>query len=193
MKVLTTRTWMQRQRKTMHQHSQICVPSHLWILLISISPNSCSGNAQIHMFNNLILSLSHINLHPHTFTLSLNNVPPYESDLMLHSLHTSVLAAIQSTAQKRCWRMPQIVATRQLFQRSAWTNRNLGRITYYRHEPHIRSCEILRRRRLEMGRVKCEGHEWHVPWCDIVQRRRLEVGCVKRKGHVWHVLGCDIF
>lgn len=41
------RMWMQRQSTAMHQHSQILLPCHLWIVLfmlvLSISPNSCNG------------------------------------------------------------------------------------------------------------------------------------------------------
>ena len=69
----------------------------------------------------------------------------------------------------------------------------MGRSTCHRHEPHVRSCEIFRRRHLEVGRVEREGYEWYVSWRYIVQWRPVEVGRVKGKGYVLDVLGCDIF
>ena len=150
-KVLITRTWMQRKSKAIHQNSQICLPSYLWILFfmlfISFSPTSCSGGAQIYIPNiNLVLPLSHITLDPHTVTLSSTPLNSYNSDLLktLTLTHCSVLAAIQNTAQKRRRHMPQTIAKRQMFSGSARTNRGVGRLACHRHAPHVRPCEILR-------------------------------------------------
>ena len=75
--------------------------------------------------------------------------------------------------------MPQTVAKRQMFEESARINRDVGRIACHRHEPHVRSSEVLRQRPLEVGRVEGEGHARYVSWCDIVQRRPVKVGRVK--------------
>ena len=56
-------TRMRRKCKAIHKHSQIFLPSHLWVLfyvlLISISPNSCSGAyANASCQHNLILNVN---------------------------------------------------------------------------------------------------------------------------------------
>ena len=92
----------------------------------------------------LALALSRFCRSPSTVT-----TPTYWSARPL----SSVLATIQSAAQKCRWRMPQTVAERQMFEGSARSNLDVGRIACHRHEPHIRSCDILRQRPLEVGRV----------------------------------------
>ena len=59
----------QRQLETVHQDVQIRLPSRLWVpllmILISMSPKSCSGACAIYNFNRtlaLTLNLSHITL-----------------------------------------------------------------------------------------------------------------------------------
>ena len=58
--------------------------------------------------------------------------------------HPSLLAAVQSAAQKCRRRMPQTVAKRQMSERPTRIDRGVGRITCHRHEPHVCSCKILR-------------------------------------------------
>ena len=67
----------QRQIEAVRQHEEIRFLSNLWIplliLLVSISPRSCSGACAVRNSNRaltLTLTLSHINLDPHIVTFS---------------------------------------------------------------------------------------------------------------------------
>ena len=90
----------------------------------------------------LVLPLPHMNVGLGRAFVSL---PQYlNSNPHAARTHHSFFAPIQSATQKCRRRMPQIVATGQMFKGATWTNRDLGRITCHRYEPHVRSCEIFR-------------------------------------------------
>ena len=154
---------MQTQSKKIHQQSQIWLPSHLRMLslmLFAITlPNSCSG----------MKPYLHFQCESRAIVSSLNCLNRQSSYILVHP-HPSVLAAIPSATQKCRRRMPQTVAKRQMSQGYTWTNRDVGRIACHRHEPHVRSRQIVPQRPLEVGRVEGEEHAQYVPWCDIIQR-----------------------
>ena len=62
--------------------------------------------------------------------------------------------------------MPEIVPERRLPQRSAWTDRGVGRIEHQGHGFPFLLCKYVYRRRLEVGRVKSEGHAFDVSICE---------------------------
>ena len=131
-KVLITR--MQRQSKAIHQHSQICLLWHLWIvffiLSITSSPNLCSG-----AYTNMCLWCETWSSYYHCLVGH-----PQQLVLTHPPAHTSVLAAIESTAQDCRWRMSQIVTKRQVFQGFERADWDVGRVTCHRHESHVFSC-----------------------------------------------------
>ena len=136
--------WAQRQSKAIHQHSHMCSPWCLWLVysmlfITSISPNCCSGtcaNTVVHIFN--INLASTLNLDLHALVCSLISLKTYTQTYLSARHFHSVLAAIQSVAEKCRWRIPRKCGERRWFELYAWTNRGVGRITCHRYERHIR-------------------------------------------------------
>ena len=107
--------------KAIHECSQICLPSHLWILscifLTGISTNFCHGtckntHSQHKCHFEHILQEFQRSLTSSLFRLTF--ISQY-SDLLHRPPHHSDLAAIPRSAQKRRCRMPQTLAKRPSF------------------------------------------------------------------------------
>ena len=104
-------------------NSQICMRPRLQIvfvlLFLNMLPTFCNGMCAMHIIN-----------------ISFIRTQNYVSARPFHS----VLAAIESAAQKCRWCMPQTVAKRQMFGGLARIDRDLECKRCHWHEPLICSC-----------------------------------------------------
>ena len=97
----------QRQSKIMHQHAQIKLPSHLWMLLLSTSPHFCIGARPGYSRAD---HATHCQPFPLTMLrfclISQNALPPRTHTQHTHSHHTQTTTTIQlscrSPSQRSC-------------------------------------------------------------------------------------------